>query len=397
MAFYLDIAKTMHLEALVLRGQKLYLEGKVREGKLALLDNWYSYFVTDNFETYEVVAPTIHLLSPTGENFFKVSKCECEYFHHYGYCPHLVAVLALLDTKHSSFFYSENLDSLEVNSNDIWQAISTNQKATIVNKYNFQLNALKEYSRSETWSYQTLTKNLGDLPKDLEKYPETAGLLEQYLKLAFQDYKEQKKALSLFYHNYLSAYKTLRWFSFFTPYLDSVFEQNGVKLILNLFINLQSGIYDNQSDRQAVKQEITRIIRFFDPEVLDLCLAEIKKNYAFDSKYWISFCFLAGLKDTLLQDLDLLEPKQMLAVLELSPENQDLIEQKILNQVKIWSDFLGFTGQASNSLEYKEIIEFFDDWYHLLGKTSTMEKAIEYYKEYHYKKKTLIKELLKFY
>jgi hypothetical protein len=383
MSYYLDIAKEINLETLVQRGQKLFLDGKVVRNS-ELIENWFSYTI----ESYEVICPTLHLLSGKELEsgiFYKLSKCQCEYHKHYDFCQHVFAVLAFLDDKYSKEEFKNNLKAEDFQSTDIWKSISQGEKSSIINNYIFQFRALKEYTRSDSWSENTITKNLGNLPKDLQKYPEIEDFFKNFLSESFKDFKEQKKAISLLVHPYLISYDGKKWLSYFTPYLPKVHQNNSLILITNLYENLA-----NQIIPKNLSKDVFAIINSFPIEKREEAFITFREVYSQRNELWIEYCFKAKLPELLIKNIDLLDPINMIKIIELDPTKADLVERKVFNHAKVCSDFL------PNGGDYQDILELFDIWHDLLGKTPLLEEAIEYFKEFHPKKRSLLLELSKF-
>jgi hypothetical protein len=76
----------------------------------------------------------------------------------------------------------------------------------------------------------------------------------------------------------------------------------------------------------------------------------------------------------------------LLKIASLYPDYQDIIEVKISNQLKVWSDFLT-NGQ------YQETLTVIAQWYIIAGRSEKLVETIDYIRAQHAKKRNLIKEL----
>jgi hypothetical protein len=373
MSIYSKINKLVPNETLIQKGQKLYLEGKVLASKEELIPHWHNYGVKDHDKIQEVTLPTIHLINPEfcSMDFYKLAHCNCEYFHIMGYCHHISAVLSLLDDKYKSS------DETTKVSDSLWDTLMLGEKSTILNQYKFHLANYFEFS----WEERDITKNLGSISKDIIKYPEVKDILSEALQKGSKEFNNEVKIISLFTHPYLSAQNSALWFRIFIPYLKRIHSLNKESMGIKMFVNIYSNIFTIDSH-----VDMLNFLKSMDDDVKYGITLYLTRFYKKQPKVWMIYALKAEDKKSLIQNLDSFDIPQLLIIANICPHDQDLIENKVYNLVKEWSNFLFST-------DYTELLSVIEKWYLTYGKTELFIDAIDYIIINHPKKKNLIKEL----
>ena len=373
MSIYHNLMLFANNETLIQKGQKLFLDGKVLPSKNELIPHWHTYGVKDYEKINEVVAPTIHLLNANynSEEYFKLSHCNCEYYHMTNFCHHIIAVLAHLDNKYKS------VDVTTKVSDSLWNSLMLGEKSTVLNQYKYNLQNYFEFS----WDERDIIKNLGSLSKDIVKYTELKDMLTDVLHTNITDFTKEMKIIDLFAHNYLSSQNSAIWFRIFLPYLKKTHSLNKEHLGIKTFLNIYSNIFTIDAHTDIIKY-----LKNFDSDVKHEISKYFITHYKKQPKIWQSFALQSQDQKTLIDNLDTFDIKVMLQIANICPHEQDLIENKVFNLMKEWSNFLYTT-------DYTDILNVVEKWYLIYGKTDLFIEAIDYITTNHSKKKTLIKEL----
>ncbi|MGL4759283.1 MAG: hypothetical protein ACRCXZ_08155 [Patescibacteria group bacterium] len=374
MSIYKEIMNFVNNETLIQKGQKLFIEGKVLTSKAEVIPQWFSYGVKDRDEIYEILAPNIHLIKPDleFESFFKLAHCNCEYYHMMGHCHHLIAVLAHLDNK----FKSANNEVTKVN-DSLWDSLMLGEKTTIVSQYKYHLDNFFEFN----WGERDITKNLGSISKDMIKYPEIKDIISDALKKHHKDFNNEKKIISLFTHSYIAAQNSGIWFRLFLPYLKSMHTLNKEQLGIKIFLNIYSSIFTIDSHN-----DIISFLKKYESDEKKIISKYFLDHYKKQPKIWQSFALQAQDQITLIENIEVFDIRVLLQISNICPNEQDLIENKVFNLIKEWSDFLITT-------DYTELLTSIEKWYLTYGKTEKFIEATDYIIASHPKKKNLIKEL----
>ncbi len=373
MSIYNSINQLINNETLIQKGQKLYLEGKVLVSKAELIPHWYNYGIKDHDKIYEVIAPTIHLINPEyrSDEYFKLAHCNCEYYHMMGYCHHISAVLSLLEDK-----YKSTDNTTKVN-DSLWDTLILGEKSTVLNQYKFNLTNYFEFD----WDERDITKNLGSISKDIIKYPEVKDILSEALNISSKEFNNEIKIIQLFTHPYLSAQNSALWFRLFMPYLKKIHSLNKESLGVKTYVNIYSNIFTIDSHI-----DIINFLKSMDDDVKYSISQYLMKYYKKQPRVWMSYALKAEDKKSLIQNLDSFEVRDLLQIANICPHDQDLIENKVFNLIKEWSNFL-------YNNDYSELLSTIEKWYLTYGKTELFIEAIDYIVTNHPKKKNLIKEL----
>jgi hypothetical protein len=251
------------------------------------------------------------------------------------------------------------------------------EKSTILSQYKFHLANYFEFN----WDERDITKNLGSISKDIIKYSEVKDILSDALNKASKEFNNEVKIITLYTHPYLSAQNSALWFRLFLPYLKKVHTLNKESLGVKTFINIYSNIFTIDSH-----VDIINFLKSMDDDVIYSITQYLTKFYKKQTRVWMSYALKAEDKKSLIQNIDSFDIKDLFLIANICPHDQDLIENKVFNLVKEWSNFLFST-------DYTELLSVIEKWYLTYGKTEHFIEAIDYIIINHPKKKNLIKEL----
>ena len=382
-------------------GQKLYLDGKVSKIE-EIITNWYTYTVKDpqaqlqsSHKSVYTTCPKLHILTKMDKTielytqFMKLSKCNCHYFSHYGYCHHIISVMFSMDDEYRKEYDTSKISRINFqttpNSNSLWDQITNVDKESSINNYRNSLKAFYEHN----WSSTQIIKHLSSLTKDMERYQELVDYYNNKATIASTDYSLQKKLIKLITNPYLGSYKPEKWLLIHLEFADNIHPNNQEDLLKVLFVNYFSGVYSGTTK----PKELLKTLQQYSSRVGEDVLETIAESFYLASKSgsnsysdWIDFCKITLFLDPLINSLDKLDPLTLLSIAGQLPEQQDLIDIKISNQVRIWSDFMPVG-------EYSELLEVLDKWQTILGRTDNFTDTVKYIIDFHRKKSSLVKEL----
>jgi hypothetical protein len=381
---YLSSVQSLTNASVYNRGLKIYLEGEVGRPKNLTLDSWREYRVVGSFvDEYHIHFPLIHLLvNPS--NFSKAPQiieevvgCECQYFFEYGVCKHIVAVCASLD-KEFGFERKDARGLLKkvADSDGVMESIFEAERVRNERKW---IDVLQQYLTRDIPHFYELDRMAKEVADNSGQH---GDFLDYVLKLrdnTVGDYLKEKKLIRIILETILVGKEF--WWDFWNECFFAFDERNIELLLIGLWkihlVGSDSGF-------------LGKSIGFFKglPETnKDMLICILEKEFRANSgPLVIDFCFQIGYEKWLSNNVSLLSPQDIIRLCLLAPENREDYEFLLLNQLKVWVDFL----QSGN---YKEIRQVFEDWRTKLGTSQQYDEAIQYLKTTHPKKKTLWKGL----
>ena len=116
-------------------------------------------------------------------------------------------------------------------------------------------------------------------------------------------------------------------------------------------------------------------------------LEKLQEDYPNSLNLWLDFVLTSRYEQFLVDNLDKFDPDLLIDVAYILPEQREIIEIKIMNQVKVWSDF-------TKSGDYTDIINTMIKWAKL-GRSDYFWETIKYVQNQHKRKPSLIKALKK--
>lgn len=394
MLSYLDTVKTLVNESTYQRGLKYYLEGKVVSFADLNLDFWREYKVVGS-EEYIVKIPILHLtlnskkFSLAPKVIEEMASCTCPYFCDYNkICKHIVAVLASLEQEFGlSFKQTKNqTEKIIQNKNlkaNIFEAIFEAEKDKQIKHFQYNWEDYLTGSKSNYNQYFAFFEEfVRATVKAPDEYRDFLQDLQTEILKDLKDYDKEKKIIQIIPASLLVGKKL--WWTFWKKILQQ--KNFSSQSWLNLNENLWK-IYISKAVSE-ISIEVLQFLKNLNSEQKSYLFEKLKDDFADKQEIWLRFALDVEYLDWLSENIDLLDPKILIQLALKDSENREEIEVKMLDKIKVWSDFL----QAG---DYEEIVEIFSDWQTKLGRSLYFEEALKYFEQNHKKKRKLIKDLKK--
>ena len=376
MISYLTSVKSATNPGVYNRGVRLYLDGTVSKPTSLILDNWRKYCVQGTTE-YEVKIPLLHLtmsmaqFDRAGEVISQMVTCECEYYYSYGICKHIVAVCASLDSEFGGN-QKPTLIKESTFSPSVLDSIFQAEKVKQHRKWNEIVEMYLSREHSNYFYLDGITKAVMEEPLNHDEF---LADLNRIGCSVIGDYSKEKLLLKIILETVLVGKKA--WWDIWFPFLLKFDERNQTRLFVGLWkIRWLGGGKDYQD-------EFDRLLVSLKGKEKAAIFSQLQIEFENQREIWLEFCFVSQYFDWFEENIDLLDPYFLARLCTCLPEKREDYEYKILNQVKLWADFL----QAGN---YTEVIEFFEYWQQTLGRSEVYEDAVKYFRTAHPKKKKLL-------
>ncbi len=386
---YLEIVKKISDPEVYALGQKLYLKGHIVSKKDLVLDYWRMYEIVDNQRIYTVKIPILHLaLSPekydqAEEALLQSVWCDYEMVEENLVSQYVVAVC--LDLQNEFVPKTKKVD-VQKNVNSILDSVleveNNKKQREFLSNLEYFLNGDNPENSKFIYKIGDFLKDNSseDLNKNSNKNLELKNKIEEIIEKVLGDYTAEKRFVSLMTDSYIFNSSGKNWWIFWSKYFSKMDDQNKINLWTKLWrfylLDFTEGFENEflniiQKEDDCIKQKIFENLKDFFKEN-----REVPIIFIFQSKYltWIE------------KNLDSLDSKYLLKSVLLLPEKSEEIEIKILNQMKVRSDFL-IAG------DYEDILEDFKNWKKNLGRTVFLEEAVKYFRQNHPKKRSLLNKL----
>jgi hypothetical protein len=378
---YLDSVKPLVSSSVYNRGLKYFLDGEVVGHEDLTLDYWREYRVLGTNE-YFIKTPLIHLA--LAKNKFKdASKvvqdnvsCTCGYFSQYGVCKHIVAVFAHLDQEFNLKTKATKQTIQKKQEKELLDSIFSSEIKRQIR--NFEAGFDNYLVTSRNFQYHWLEEFVVAVNNDCANYVEFLEDFSGQIQRLIGKWENELKILNLIPKSLIYGNKI--WWDFWSKFFPMLEERNRLNLYLEIWqlriLNLTGGFTDQIDDLfQHLTDSQKRYI-----------LTKLQEKFQTNKDVWLDFAFVSRFWTWFEENLNDLDPIVLIRLAQVWSEKSEEIEIQILNQVKIWSDFL----QAG---DYDEIIRTFQTWQLELGRSDYFEQAIEYYKQNHPKKRGFLKKL----
>jgi hypothetical protein len=386
-SFYIQLISNEVPKNIIQLGQKLFLAGAVVMDSELGIANFREYKVLESNQNYVVRTPIWHIALTTRDSdkiqelITQYTSCDCPYFAEVGICKHICGVFDSLESEFIGYDKVKLETEKFIPKKDI-----INSKNLISDLFDFEQNKWQQQQLVRLDSY--FNKNSGtivfweDLVIHLKKTPAKKFLstISSILQTKSTEYENEKKILGLLETAFLLDHMT--WMDIIVEVLEGFTTRNQYKFWGNLWRKtINNSSLNNNEIRVTIKGFLASQSEEYKEGILDF----LKSNYESSPQLWLQFIMDSKFERFILSSIDSYDPELMLDIIEILPEQRELIEQKITNKVKIWLDFL-ITG------EYKELEQFLLKW-KILGRSYYLEKVIEYIRQNHSKKRSLIKFL----
>jgi len=378
---YLETVKKLVDPGIYARGVRYFLEGSVVAFDEMTLDYWRLYRVVGNKE-YFIKFPLLHLalnqkkFNLAAQAITEAVECSCDFYLEHGVCKHIVAVCASLDQEFSLKLASTKTKIAKKESSNLLETIFEADKNKQIRQFETDFEQYLESSKSTNFRWlEDFILAAIDSPIDYEEFLKHFKIIiHKYL----IDFDKERKILKLIPKTLIYGKKI--WWDF---WYDNFSEINENKLY-----DLWTEIWEVKMLNMAgeFEDQIVQQLGQMSDQSKAIILVKLQEKFTFNKKFWLEFIYVSKYWTWFEENLNSLDPQYLLRIAQVWPEKQDQIEHIIFGQAKIWADFLQ-PGQ------YDEIVELFRQWEDKIGRTENFERALDYYKDLHGKKKSLMKEL----
>ncbi len=381
MLSYLETVKKLVESEIYNRGVKLYLEGNVLGFEDLILDYWRRYEVRGRSETYIVDIPLLHLaldkrkFTQADQALRQIVRSDSPYFQEFGVCPQVVAVCAALDQEFK--IQSQPATTTKpAAAAGVWDKIL---EAESGKKEREWLAALETFIYSDFREQSRHFRQLKEMLAEVVDNPKASfpeGLTNIF-QAVVGDYLLEKNLVRLFAHPFFLSKGGLIWWGLVWPFFVQMDKDNQVKLAGDLWKNYLAGNAEN------LESELTGYLSTLTQEVKDQALFALQKEFKPEPENWIRFAIQSENLLWAEQNLDQLDGRFLVAVARQFPDKREEIEQRLVREIQIWSDFLP-PG------EYDELLGLLELWKKDLGRSDYFEEVLKYIRQNHRKKSKLI-------
>lgn len=397
---YTHIAKELVETDIYNLGTRLYLDGSVGTIEKLLIDNWRIYNVKDSLKVYRVTMPILHLV--LGRNKFghaveailQSTNCTCSYFHEFGTCKHVVAVCQsmqkeFLEVEGKSKL--KNKQDLLAVGNVLGNIFDVEQRSRFRKLHElFETYFAKSEVKSIYWFEQFVhevkkTKgkskmNNGSIFSSMDfgdpniDYRPFLFELKTIFQNKLRDYDQEKKVYYLMTVSLQSGGRF--WWEFWQDLIPGFSERQQLRLWSEIYRWKMSRITLDYNDL------IEAALISMDDSEKKKILEKLQQDYENNLKLWLDFVLTSRYEQFLIDNLDKFDPELLIDIAYIIPEKLESIEVRIMNQVKIWSDFM-------KAGEYHEIVHLLTKWVKL-GRSDYFWETMKYIQTQHKKKPKLM-------
>lgn len=380
---YLSAVKNLIQKPVFDRGMVAYLEGGISGFTELTLDYWREYKYVGK-EEYFIKIPLLHL-ALNQEKFDLASNviselvtCSCPYFLEYGICKHIVAVCACLDKEFSLDQAQKKSKIAQKEGDKILDQIFEAEKTRTTRE--FSANLEMYLSSNKSTDFRWLDTFVVAVNNDYKEYESLLQSLHKIITRNLKNYDLELKIIKVLTKTLIFGNRI--WWDFWKPHLLEIHPKNIIKVwaeiwemrILNLL-----GNFATEVDNSLIQ---------LDPSQKAELLEILQTNFKHNPQYWLDFIFVAKYYEWVEANLLNLDPKTLISSCITWPDKVDEIEPHILEKVKIWLDFL-------QPGDYDEVVAIFHLWLKTLGGGEYYQRALQYLKETHKTKRSLISRVLK--
>jgi hypothetical protein len=397
---YTQIAKDLVEIDIYNLGTRLYLDGSVGTVEKLLIDNWRIYNVKDSLKVYRVTMPVLHLVlsrnkfNDAVEAILQSTNCTCSYFHEFGSCKHIVAVCQSMQKE---FLEVEGKGQLakkkdfEAVGNVLGNIFDVEQKSKFRKLHElFETYFAKSEVKSIYWFEQfvhevkktkgKVTMNNGSIFSSIDfgdpniDYTPFLKELKGIFETKLRDYDQEKKVYYLMTVSLQAGGRF--WWEFWQDLIPQFSQRQQLRLWSEVYRWKMSRITLDYNDL------ITAKLVSMDDAEKKLILEKLQQDYENNLRLWLDFVLTSRYEQFLVDNLDKFDPELLIDIAYILPEKLEQIEVRIMNQVKVWSDFM-------KSGEYQETVHLLSKWVKL-GRSDYFWETIKYIQTQHKKKPKLM-------
>jgi SWIM zinc finger len=420
---YSQIAKEIVESEIYNLGTRLYLDGGVGRIEKMLIENWRFYNIKDGVKSYKVTIPVLHLVlvsksfDRAGEALLESTNCTCSYFNEFGVCKHIVAVCQAMQKEFLEIEGKVQLTKKiheKSTQNVLGNIFDVEQKSKIRKlQEQFESYFAKSEVRSIYWFelfVHEVKKQFGfynSTPKSKANFDilvsstfgikNSASIDPNQKSFVSNDYREFIAELQLGFRNKLRDYDQEKK----VYYLMTISLQNGGRFWWLFWQDLIGDFSERQQIRlwsEVYRWKMSRITADYNDLIESYLvvktdvekkqiLTKLQEDYENNLHLWLDFVMTSRYEQFLVDNLEKFDPDLLIDIAYILPEKRESIEIKIMNQIKIWSDFIK-AGQ------YQEIIDTMVKWAKL-GRSDYFWDTMNYIQIQHKKKPKLMSALKK--
>lgn len=382
---YQEWAKSKTDEVIYQRGLRLFLEGAITSFAELELVGWRRYSVFDKQENL-VRIPLVHILLAEQSNKIKtqnldeVVSCDCEFFSQtHQLCRHICAVCASLDKE---FKQNKNKVELQKIGSIIDNFFSVEQEKN-ESKWLGEFETYFDLDEDEqaAFSLRKLESLVVDIFKEPQKHRVFYNRLETLFQEAKESYNREKKLARLILSSRFWLVGQIYWWNIVKPFLLNLHEQNLVYLWSQLWplsIEYKTIFVEFEADFKKVILNLDKKI------VTEILQVMSEENIKFETL--VEFALASGNHNFLIKNLENMTPAELVRTFKVEPDEVEKIEHILYEQMMVLSDFLQPTTQS-------ELIANMNMWREEIGESAIYQKAVDYIRDSHPKKKTLIAKI----
>ena len=381
---YTNIAKNLTSIDIFNLGIRSYLDGNVSNPKPIGIEYWSKYSVKDNKYEFIVILPILHILLQNNTQkldtktlFLELVKCNCAYFCEFGnnsdgvICKHIVAVAQKVQK-----------DYLEIEGKAILKP-KLAEKSVLDNFFEAELSVKTKklqqqfdsyFAKSETQNIYWFEQFIFIAKKETQQYSQFLSNIKQVFLSQIKDYDQEKKL----YYLMTSSLRLggLFWWNFWQEFIPYFSQRQQLRLWSEVWRNRFSRLtseYDTQINNY-IQQESDE----YKQKILD----KLKEDYENNADLWLDFVMSSKYEKFLVENLSKFDPELLLEICDILPKKREEIEIKIMNHIKIWSDY-------TMAGDYSELEKVLTKW-SVLGKSDYFYEATKHIKTAHKKKSKLM-------
>ena len=234
------------------------------------------------------------------------------------------------------------------------------------------------FAKSETQNIYWFEQFIFVAKKETQQYKQFLTNLKQIFARQIQNYDQEKKL----YYLMTTSLRLggLFWWDFWQEFIPQFSQRQQLRLWSEVWRNRfgrLTGEYDSQINNYIQQQT---------DEYKQKILEKLKEDYENNTDLWLDFVMSSKYEQFLLENLNKFDPELLLDICHILPEKREEIEIKIMNHIKIWSDYT-IAG------DYSELEKTLNKW-SVLGRSDYFYEATKHIKTAH-KKKTKLMLMIK--
>ncbi len=371
---YTNPLREMVPDIIYSRGQKIYLDGKVIEHEEMVLDYWREYKVkaTNRNDEYYIRIPLIHLTldrrkwDRVHEVYENLVTCDCPYTTQYGgICKHIVAVSLSLDAEFS--FSKISTKSKKNKFPEIDNLLEQIMEAEDNKLENAWLSDFENLLINPSWGSKHVLLNhitrentrISDNGRVV--YSDFWNSLEVIINQQIRDFDKQKNVLQIAVETLV--YNGDFWWKFWSKFILKTDFQN-VK-------TFWSRVYRWKADHNIhnIYEKLTNFGRQEYNEkqkadILEIIIRDQKIGFKEQLDFCLDFRYITWVQN----HLGLIDPLNLLKIIEILPDEAEAIEVSISKQLIEWGVFIQPSG-------YDDLVSVFKEWKRGLGNSDLLNET----------------------